>query len=354
MDKTPVTAMEFVPLPKQEMFSYAVLEHPECKFAWYCGGFGSGKSFIGSHIANRLAVQAPNGRGLIARQTQVDLKATTMKTFWEVTDQRAIASHNKSESLITYKNGHEIYYWGLDDIEKLKSLEIGWFWIDEVNEVCSNTFNVLKGRLRHKAQPKRVGYITSNSEGKNWTYKQFIQGKDIATENDLKKYYTFKAPSNENTFLPSDYLDVLNSYTGDLFKRYVEADFNVFEGQIFPDFKSEIHCIEPFAIPKDWKRYEVMDHGERNPTAVLWFAVSPIGEVIFYREYEVAQQDVAHHAKEVGKSRDGATIRTPAAATISLTDSNLSLGSRISSSGLGINNPLTFVTIISPLPPNTM
>jgi phage terminase large subunit len=38
---------------------------------------------------------------------------------------RAIANHNKSESLITFKKGHEIYYWGLDDIEKLKSLELG-------------------------------------------------------------------------------------------------------------------------------------------------------------------------------------------------------------------------------------
>lgn len=308
MDKTPVVSMPFTPLPKQKMFSYSVLDYPECKFAWYCGGFGSGKTFIGSHIANRLAVQAPNGRGLIARQTQVDLKATTMKTFWEVTDMRAIAKHNKSESLITYKNGHEIYYWGLDDIEKLKSLEIGWFWIDEVNEICSNTFNVLKGRLRHKTQPKRVGYITSNSEGKNWTYRQFIEGKDISTQEQHKKYFTFKAPSNENTNLPEDYLDVLNSYTGDLFKRYVNADFNVFEGQIFPDFMEEIHCIEPFAIPKEWKKYEVMDHGERNPTAVLWYAVSPIGEVIFYREHEESGRDVTYHAKKVLEMRAGESI----------------------------------------------
>jgi len=56
----------------------------------------------------------------------------------------------------------EIYTWGLDDIEKLKSLEIGVFWIDEVNEVDENTFNVLKGRRRKKAHPKRLGMHTSN------------------------------------------------------------------------------------------------------------------------------------------------------------------------------------------------
>ncbi len=304
----PVQALDFTPLPKQKAFSYAVLEYPKCKFAWYCGGFGSGKSYVGAQIANRLVAQAPYGRGLIARQTQVDLKATTMKTFWEVTDPRSIAKHNKSESLITFKNGHEVYYWGLDDIEKLKSLEIGWFWIDEVNEINDNTFNVLKGRLRHKAQPKRVGYITSNSEGKNWTYNQFIKGKGIAKESDLANYYTFKAPSNENTNLPEDYLDVLNSYTGDLYKRYVNADFNVFEGQIFPDFNPAVHVITPFAIPDDWERRRVLDHGERNPSAMLWWAISPQGDVFFYREYYKAGESVKYHAEQVWELERGEKI----------------------------------------------
>jgi len=279
--KRAVETLQFEPLPKQEIFSYLTLEADYAKFIWYCGGFGSGKTYIGSQIANRLVAQCPMGRGLIARQTAVDLKATTMKTFWEVTDMRSIAKHNKSEHLITYKNGHEVYYWGLDDIEKLKSLEIGWFWIDEVNEVDENTFNVLKGRLRHKLQPKRVGFITSNSEGRNWTYKQFIKGRGVASQKALDKYFVVKAPSNENTYLPEDYLDVLNSYTGDLYKRYVEASFDVFEGQIFPDFRREIHCIKPFAIPEEWMKVRGIDHGERNPTAILWCAISPKGDLYF-------------------------------------------------------------------------
>ena len=299
--KNPIATLQFDPLPKQKIFSYLVLESEIAKFVWYCGGFGSGKSYMGSQIATRLAVQAPMGRGLIARQTAVDLKATTMKTFWEVTDPRSIATHNKSESLITYKNGHEIYYWGLDDIEKLKSLELGWYWIDEVNEVPEETFNVLKGRLRHKSQPKRVGFITSNSEGKNWTYKQFIKGKGLRRKEDLQKYFIIKAPSNENTHLPGDYLDTLNSYTGDLYERYVKASFEVFEGQIFPEIQHGVHIIKPFAIPKDWKKYRVIDHGERNPTACLWATVSDDGDVYFYREHYKANEYVPYHAKKIAE-----------------------------------------------------
>lgn len=308
--KNPVITMGFEPLPKQEIFSYLVLEDQICKFAWYCGGFGSGKTFIGAQIANRLAAMAPQGRGLIARQTSVDLKATTMKTFWEVTDPRAIAFHNKSEQLITYKNGHEIYYWGLDDIEKLKSLEIGWFWVDEVNETQLDTMRVLQGRLRHKAQPKRVGYITSNSEGKDWTYKLFVKGVGLRRPEDLNKYFVVKAPSNENIYLPDDYLDVLNSYTGDMYKRYVEASFEVFEGQIYPDLKHAIHVIKPFAIPSEWRRIRAIDHGERNPTACLWCAISPSGDLYFYREHREADKFVDYHAAKIAEMSIGESIET--------------------------------------------
>lgn len=274
-------------------------------FGIVSGGFGSGKSFIGSQAVVRQAMDNPNGRTLIARQTLVDLKATTLKTFFEVCDPRLIQRYNKSENLITMINGHEIYTWGLDDIEKLKSLEIGMFWIDEVNEVDENTFNVLKGRIRNKHHKKRLGIVTSNSEGKNWTYKQFILGAGLRHKEDLLKYWTIKAPSNENTYLPEDYLDVLNSYTGDLFERYVNASWNVFEGQIFPDFRREIHIIKPFAIPETWKKVGGIDHGERNPTAFNWAAISPSGDIYIYREYSLSGEGVDQHVKNIKKLNDG-------------------------------------------------
>lgn len=43
------------------------------------------------------------------------------------------------------------------------------------------------------------------------------------------KYYTIRASSLENKFLPQDYIDDLLSYEIDKFKRYVLAEFSVFE-----------------------------------------------------------------------------------------------------------------------------
>lgn len=291
----------FDPLPKQKVFMYHVFDNPDARFIWYCGGFGSGKTYIGAQTAIRLAMVAPKGRGLIGRHTLVDLKATTMKTFFEVCDPRLIAKWNKSENLLTLINGHEIYFWGLDDIEKLKSLEIGWFWFDEVDEVGVDPFKVAQGRLRNRNQPKRLGFITSNSEGKNWTYKVFIRGETLSSAADLEKYYVVKAPSNENTHLPSDYLETLNSYTGDLYKRYVQASFDVFEGQIFPDFKPTYHVVRPFAIPEAWKRIRCMDWGENNPTTCIWLAIDPDGNIWAYREYVKRHEYSPFHVKQIKK-----------------------------------------------------
>ena len=257
-------------------------------------------------------MMAPQGRGLIARQTLVDLKATTMKTFFEVCDPRLIKKWNKSENLLTLINGHEIYFWGLDDIEKLKSLEIGWFWFDEVDEVGLETFRVAQGRLRNKKQPKLLGYITSNSEGKNWTYKLFVRGEDAygnkLKEKDLRKYWIVKAPTTENTHLPDAYLDILEGYTGDMYKRYVLASFDVFEGQIFPDFRRGIHVVRPFAIPSEWTKIRCMDWGENNPTTCMWLAVDHEGNIWLYKEYYKRQEFTPYHAKEIKRINAGDKI----------------------------------------------
>lgn len=301
----------FDPLPKQKVFTYHIFDNPDARFTWYCGGFGSGKTFIGAQTAIRLAMSAPGGRGLIARQTLVDLKATTMKTFFEVLDPRLIRKWNKTENLLTLVNGHEIYFWGLDDIEKLKSLEIGWFWFDEVDEISLESFKVAQGRLRNTKQPKRCGFITSNSEGKNWTYKLFVRGETgdgQLTPEELAKYYVVKAPSNENKYLPPDYLEILNSYKGDLYERYVRASFNVFEGQVFPDFVPAIHVVKPFAIPKEWKKIRCMDWGENNPTTCMWIAIDPEGNMWLYREYYKRQEFTKYHAKVIKEASEGEKI----------------------------------------------
>jgi len=56
-------------------------------------------------------------------------------------------------------------------------------------------------------------------------------------------------------------------------------------GLVYDEWDEKRHLIDPFDIPDSWTRYRAIDHGINNPTACIWAAVSPNGNVVIYREY---------------------------------------------------------------------
>jgi hypothetical protein len=56
-------------------------------------------------------------------------------------------------------------------------------------------------------------------------------------------------------------------------------------GLVIDEWNSDVHVIEPCDIPKHWTRVRGIDHGDKHPAACLWAAVSPGGDVFFYRDY---------------------------------------------------------------------
>lgn len=267
-------------LPKQEKFTFHVQYNPKAKFVWYVWWFWSWKTFIGSYNSILLAIRYPKNRWLIARKTLVDCKNTTQKTFFEVLEGEFNMHEwehyrfDRHEQRLYFfdeegKDSSEIIFSWLDEIAKLKSLELWFFWIDEVDEVDQEIFTLLaKWRLRLKWIPRRVWFITSNSEGKNWTYKIFVKWVWLP-EDARSRYFMLRASSLENKFLPEEYIRELLTLEGTLYVRYVEWWFNAFEWQIYDDFDQAIHVIKPFEIPPDRQTVYWLDHGNFNPTAIL-------------------------------------------------------------------------------------
>jgi len=103
----------------------------------------------------------PRNLGIISRSTLVDLKNTTQRTFFEICEIFGLEegvhySFDRHEQKIKFDNGSEIIFTGLDDIAKIKGMEPGWFYIDEVDEVDAEVFKVFMRRLRGKYTDRRV------------------------------------------------------------------------------------------------------------------------------------------------------------------------------------------------------
>lgn len=303
-------------LPKQERFTMATQFHPDAKFIWYVGWFWSWKTFIWCYNAILLALRYPWNRWLIARQTLVDLKATTQITFFEVLEEVFELKEwenwvfDKSNSVLYIKTWDDkqerstiIFSW-LDEISKIKGMELGFFYVDEVDSVKEEVFMTLRWRLRNKKAKRRVWFITSNSEWKNWTYQIFIWGKRIPEE-ARKNYFTFKASSLENKFLPSDYIETLMSFDWTLFDRYVLWEFNIFEWQVYPEFDPSINVIQPFTINPErwWQPIYWHDHWSYNPTSFLEWWIDFDWNLYITWEHYKSNTKVEDHANIVKQRR---------------------------------------------------
>jgi hypothetical protein len=301
-NQTPINIeINYAPLPKQGEFHGC-----NAKYRAFGGGFGNGKTSGGCAEGFFLAMEYPGSIGLIARATRPELKATTQHVFfeggggdprtdWTGCPQELVRSWNKSEQKLVLVNGSIIYFWPLDDPAKLTNLNLGWFLIDQAEEVPEDMFLMLIGRLRQRNAPRK-GMILFNPNGHDWIWRRWVHDR-------MMDHELIHAKTTDNPTLPSDYMRAFDAYPESWRKRFMEGSFDVFTDQIWPEFDREIHAISPFAIPPWFEIIEGIDHGRRNPTAVLWAAFDDIGNCFIVDEHYEAGRRVSHHAGKILKKR---------------------------------------------------
>ncbi len=289
------------PLPKQLTFLNSAIDTAKYapKYIRYVGGIGSGKTLIGCITILCMAIQAP-GDYLIARQFMPELKVTTYKQFKEICPPELIIDDRIADMEIHIRTAAGkrsiIYFKGLDDWDKLRSMNLNAFYIDEANQVAEAAFELLQGRLRGKYW--RKGLITQNSGGHDWSWRWFVK-KDMIKNEALKPLFVnIIAPSTENIHLPDGYVEtMLGTWSEDRIQREIYANEDSFEGQVYHEFRQDIHVIRPFAIPDSWTRVIGVDHGYRNPAAWIWGAVDHDGNVFIYREFYQREWDIEEICK---------------------------------------------------------
>ncbi|MAE86742.1 MAG: PBSX family phage terminase large subunit [Flammeovirgaceae bacterium] len=269
----------------------------------FYGGIGNGKTYAGilKGLVRVLDKDQPPQLGMISRLTYPELRDSTQRTFFELTHMFGLLpgihyEYNKQENRVLFKNGHEIVFRALDDPAKLLSINLGWFYIDQAEEVSEDVFLTLLGRLRAVNDPKC--WITGNPLGHNWVWHRFIH-------DPVEGNVMYNAKTEENVAnLPPGYIDsLINNYNEIWVNRYLYGSWDAFAGQIYPDYSSKAHVVADRDIPHSWRRFIAIDHGRTNPTAVLWGAVDEDDNLWIYREHYQAGQDVDYHAKVINAHR---------------------------------------------------
>lgn len=280
------------PTPKQALFRDA----PE-KHRLYGGAVGGGKSWALSAEGIRLTLAYPGNRGFMCRHESTAFRKTTLTTLLklineieELTGKKILSNHRKTDRELWFVNGSVILYGslgGTEAVERIKSMELGWFGIDEASETEEENYRMLKSRLRWRlpddSYPPFFGLLASNPEA-GWVKNKFVTPQKMDTP--LPKHIFIQALPTDNPHLPPDYIDDLRESNPDHWvEKYISGSWDALEGQIFNHFNSDVHVIKEFEIPEGWLRYRSLDHGQNNPTCCLWQAIDPDGNIFVYREY---------------------------------------------------------------------
>ena len=244
--RIPMSKVVYQATKKQAYFHAA----PEM-YKLFGGAMGGGKSWALCAEAIALSQQYPGNRGYLCRDTFTAFRRTTLMTLEAMLDRAGLVEqHHQSAFYFLLKNGSIIMYGGLGDdkkaIEKLKSMDLGFFGIDEASETSESYFLMLSTRLRLKLPGiKYFGLLASNPDP-GWLKRRFIDQK-------LPDHVFIQALPGDNPQLAEGYLDRLKSILPEEWqKRYIQGDWTAFEGvnSVFPYSA----LIESQQIPQIGKR----------------------------------------------------------------------------------------------------
>lgn len=174
------------------------------------GGGGSGKSiFAGRKVLERVTTE-PGHRWLVVRKVARTLRQSCFPQLWSQANSYyawAQPRRNLSDMVITFENGSQIIFAGLDDVEKLKSIfDITGIWIEEASELEKGDFNQLDIRLRTTFPYYLQIILTFNPISvKHWLKERFFDHRDPDATVHESTY-------RDNRFLPPENIKVLEGF----------------------------------------------------------------------------------------------------------------------------------------------
>jgi hypothetical protein len=276
----------------------AFLQLPH-KFRAYVGGFGSGKTWVGSTGICEGFWQHPRiNQGYFA-PSYPQIRDIFYPTIEEVAAEMGLRIQiNQGNKEVHFYEGKK--YRGtticrsMDKPETIVGFKIGNALIDELDvmkpEKAQIAWRKIIARMRYKRDGLRNGIdVATTPEGFRFVYQQFY--KEPLEKPELQQLYgLIQASTYENArFLPKDYISsLMASYPAQLIAAYLEGKFvNLTAGAVYPDF-DRVKNHTPEMIEPGEELHLGLDFNVYNCTAavgVIRFGAPKIlGELVKMRD----------------------------------------------------------------------
>lgn len=260
---------DFKKIPERINTSFYPLIDNKDRYLVLWGGAGSGKSHF---IAQKFILRILGGMALnkkhkilALRKTQPAVRKSVFALFckyindWKLND---LVHINKTDMTFEWINGSEIMCCGLDDREKLKSIEgITSAWLEEATEFEADDFKQVDLRVRGQTDSYKQICVSFNPVSKQkWVYDYLFKRKQ---ENITRHHSTHK----DNRFLDDDYRQVLEDLKDEdrvYYQIYAIGEWGVIKGVIYNNWD----LVDEFPSNCDEILYGI-DFGFNKQSAVI-------------------------------------------------------------------------------------
>lgn len=230
------------------------------------GSAGSGKTIFASTKVILYALEHPNARIGVFRQTLPSLRETSWREIRELLEKYYIDfDENKSNGIITLSNGSTISFTPTDDDKKLRSLNLDFVYIEQCEEISEEAFIELDLRIRNEVSKKYGGQmliVVQPSNKSHWLYRLFYQEK--ANDPDYKKVHFSYL---DNPFLPEEQKKVYEGLRETNYERYLTHTL----GEWISSSKQIFTNNWDVGVDRTYFNYYVggVDFGWNNPACFL-------------------------------------------------------------------------------------
>lgn len=182
---------------------------------------------------------------------------------------------------------HEAYGGGiiclrnLDDPSKYSSAEFAGIAVEELTKNDKKTFDDLRWRRRWPGLPRCPFIAATNPPGIGHAFvKKLWIDRDFSDDDarlDPDEFAFIQALPTDNPHLSQEYWNELNSLPEAMRQALLFGNWDLYEGQVFQEWRRDRHVCKPFEIPAEWPRWIGVDWGWDAPFCVLWAALAPRG-----------------------------------------------------------------------------
>ena len=241
------------------------------RFEIIYGGAGSGKS---KFLAQRLVYRHLGKKGrktLVLRKVGRTIRNSVFAEIVNVISEwecNKLFKVNKSDLEITCINGNTILFSGLDDVEKLKSIQgITDVWIEEASEISEDDFKQINLRLRGITEiPQQITLSFNPISALSWIKSYFFDTR-------LDNCKILKTTYRDNAFLNQEYIDEierLKEVDPTYYKIYGLGEWGVLGNLVYSNY--EIHNFDIYDSKGNFllgTKYDGLDWGYNDPTALI-------------------------------------------------------------------------------------